>query len=144
MGPKRGRPRRGELADMTIHPHDEDCHEPSSDQDTEKIPYTLQLAEGHKVGVVQTFRAGTTELVSFSVWQDVYLEEAWRHVVRIDSWHGNVHRHDFTSDGNNRRTILEVIPTDHPERVLERWRNWAEDIIMSEWDENVRRWRGDR
>lgn len=142
MSKPKGRPRKGTLSDMTIYPSDGDCYEPPQGEDTDVIPYRLQLPEAHRAGVVQTFRKGTTAMVRFCVWQEVYVDGAWQKILRIDSWHGTVHRHDFTRSGNNTRTDLEAIPTDHPEKVIERWCSRAEYLIMEEWEANVRRWRG--
>lgn len=142
MGRFPGRQRKGRLPDLGVYPV-EDCYAPPPDENAETIPYEVQLAPGHKAGVVQTFRADTTVLMAFSVWQSLYIDGGWKSVMRIDTWHGTVHRHDFTRAGDSKVTILEVIPTDRPERLIERWCDRAEGIMMAEWEDNVRRWHGD-
>lgn len=139
----RGRQPRSRLVDMGIYPQDEDCHEPPPEEDTEKVVYRLQLPEGHRAGVVQTFRVGSPVLVHFSLFQALKVEGVWQPIMRIDSWHGTIHRHDFTPDGINRVTILERLQQERRSRSIERWRDQAEDLMMTEWEENVRRWRGD-
>lgn len=142
MGRARGRKQERNLPDLGIYPRD-DCYRPPPGEGTETTTYSLQLTAGNRAGVVQTFREGTTEVVSFSVWQAIHVDGEWFDIMRIDTWHGSVHRHDYTRAGSNQRTVLEVIPTDHAETVIGHWCDRAEDIIMTEWEDNVRRWHGD-
>lgn len=144
MGPRKGRPHKGELVDMTVYPDEARCQEPSFRHPVETFEAEIFLAAGHKAGVVDHYRAGTTQMVAFAVWQSIAADgEGWDPVFRIDSWHGTVHRHDYTKSGSNHITILADIPIDHPEKVIAVWRGHAESVIMTEWEENVRRWRGD-
>ena len=133
MAKTRGRPRRGQLVDMTIQPTQPDCFEPPPPEDCEEIPYFIHADAGHLVGVRQVFRRGTSVVVYFAVWQSILVGGQWREVCRIDSAHGNVHRHDFTvgRDGKNvdSRVILEEITAQHAEEILDRWIKTAEEFF---------------
>jgi hypothetical protein len=72
------------------------------------------------------------------------VDGAWVDVARIDTADGEVHRHQFTADGGNYRTVYEVVPAGHGEDVIDRWFDRALDMMNNEWQENIRRWHRDK
>lgn len=142
MGKKRGRPKKGELVDMGVYPAG-DCYEPPPFEDCEEFSDSFDLAVGHRLGVRQVYIRGTSQLVYFAIWQSVDLDGKWHSVARIDCSEGTVHRHQFTRAGENRRTVLEVIPADHGQEVVDRWYSPAEAMLQNDWEDNYRRWHGD-
>lgn len=135
---KRNRP----LPDLGVYPSSE-CPEPTYGVPTEAFDLPFPLADGHRAGLKTIYRKGTTVPLAFALWQIFFANGSWHEVFRIDSWHGTIHQHDFTRAGGNRVTILEPLPIEHAERVIEVWRERAEDVIMTGWEANVGRWHGD-
>src|SRR5574342_591218 len=101
MSKRPGRPRRGELADLGIYPGD-DCYDPPPKTDCDVIPMSIDLDDGHRLGITRYYRRGTSVLTYFGVHQSVLVDETWFPVARIDCSHGMVHRHQFTRNGSNR------------------------------------------
>lgn len=130
------------LPDLGMYPSSE-CREPSYGVPTEPFERPFPLSSGHRAGLKTVYRKGTTEALAFAVYQSIYVEDAWWEVFRIDSWHGTVHRHNFTKAGGNNVTILVNLPEGNVEKVIDLWCRRAEDVIMTEWEANVGRWQGD-
>lgn len=140
---EKGRPKRGQLVDMGIYPSD-NCYEPPLPGDYEVIDTPIELDEGHRLYVTPRYRRGTAVVVMFGIQQSILedLGGVWRPVARIDTWHSEVHRHQFTQKGGNEVITLEPIPAERGEQVISRWFPQAERIMQEEWLDNVRRWRG--
>jgi hypothetical protein len=95
----------------------------------------------------------------FLLWQDRYMVEfavmqitrshgQWRQVARIDTKHAHVHRHQLHK-ANPDDTVgdvqsLEEIPADRGWDVIDRWYEEALKLMQNEWQDNLRRWKGDR
>jgi hypothetical protein len=143
MGPltkRPGRPKRGRLADMTIYPATPDaCFVPPPSEACDEFQYSFDLAVGHRYGVRQVFRRGTTVVVYMAVWQATRVDGVWRQVTRLDSSHGYIHRHYFTAAGDEKVERIEDIVAIHADDVLDRWVSRAEDIMQNEWQANLRR-----
>ncbi|MFN2495323.1 MAG: hypothetical protein ABR608_05370 [Pseudonocardiaceae bacterium] len=84
-------------------------------------------------------------IVRFSLQQVVIVDSQHCLVARIDTCHGEVHRHVFD------RTGQEIAPTQlyatvppHGQDVVEDWYERAYDLMARDWPEFVRRWRRGR
>jgi hypothetical protein len=67
MGNSRGRPRKGQLADMTSYPEPVPKYSvPAEDECDEWPPYHENLGPGARLTVAQQFLKGTGKLVRFS------------------------------------------------------------------------------
>jgi hypothetical protein len=143
MGRSRGRSDVHRLADMAIYPRD-DCYEPPPRGQIECLPASIDLDEGHRLGMTRYYRRGTSVLVYFGINQSVRLDEGdgWRDVARIDCSHQQVHRHQFTRSGLNQTEVLEAITSQHGEEIINRWYGRAMHIMLEEWPDNLRRWEG--
>ncbi|MBX7265838.1 hypothetical protein KIF24_07205 [Micromonospora sp. Llam7] len=145
MAKSKGRPQKGRLADMTIRPAGDDCYEPPPDEDCEEFPTVIDLAPNVRMGVRTTYLRGTSRMVYFAIWQAIKVDGKWENVARVDCHHGTIHRHDFTRQGDNHVVVLDVIPVaGGASEVLDSWCTQVELIMQNEWEDNLRRWRGDR
>lgn len=145
MTKRPGRPRRGALADLTIYPPAPTCIEPDGLRACQKIERKYTVALGQMMGVSRHYRYEKSVIVAFAAWQSVRVDGIWREVARIDSWHGVIHRHQFTVVGGNEITPLASIPANenHALAVIERWCTDAERVMQNEWQDYLRRWNGD-
>lgn len=83
------------------------------------------------------------KVVFFSVQQEHRIDAGsqWFPVTRIDTKHGEVHRHHFGASGAELdRVTLEVIP-DRGWDCVDKWLIRALDDIEDHYIERVRRWR---
>jgi len=109
----------------------------------EEWTYTERLDSERRLVVAQRLPTGTGRLVHFSIQIELLVDGQWRKVARIDTSDGEVHRHQFTRKGGDSRTVLEPIPPDHGEDVVDRWFDPALEMVKNEWGEYVRRWHRD-
>lgn len=143
MGKTKGRPQRGKLVSMAIVPPPDEPYEPPPPDECEEFTERILLMRGCRLSIRRVFRIGQNTVVEFGVNQVVRIDGDWVDVARIDTAHGTVHRHDFTKDGGNHITTLEVIPSRGGEDVVDRWCVTAEKMMQNEWQENLGRWHGD-
>lgn len=136
------KPRR--LVDMStpVDPPPQRYHEPPPEE-CEEFLEPIRPARGHLLTVKRVFRTGQNVIVYFSVNQSFKVGRSYVDIGRIDSEHGEVHRHQFFEAGGQERTVLEVIHPVGGEERVDQWADRAEKIMQNEWESNFRRWRGD-
>lgn len=143
MTKAKGRPQKSRLADMAIVPVDPRYYPPPDDE-CEEHSEPIVLADGHKIVIRRQYPIGRSTVVRFGVNQSIRLARRdWQWVSRIDSDHGEIHRHDYTAAGGHERTVLQVIPATRGEELVDWWCEHAAELMHNEWEDNVRRWRGD-
>jgi hypothetical protein len=127
------------LPDMAVTP-DPDTYRAPGCPPAEEFLFHAEVARGHKFTVRQRIYRG--KIVDFAVQQIMLMEDdVWVEVARIDCCRGTVHRHQFNRDGVDvwdHRVIREI-----PERgwdVVNQSYDQAYDVMVAEWEENVRRW----
>ncbi|WP_412735977.1 hypothetical protein [Krasilnikovia sp. MM14-A1259] len=84
-------------------------------------------------------------IVDFAINQVIEVDGSWKDVARIDCCGGTVHRHQFDKDGNDligHKLIREIPPDAGGEVVNEAYKE-ALAVMHDEYDDNLRRWRGD-
>jgi len=83
------------------------------------------------------------KVVDFAIMQQVLVEDEWTEVTRIDTKHGEVHRHNFTCDGAEDRIVIEKIPTacGNSWDFVDSWFQKALDIMFNEWESRRTEWR---
>lgn len=143
MGKTKGRPQRGKLVSMAVVPPPDEPYMPPPDDECEEFTERILLMRGNRLSIRRRFRTGQNTVVEFGVNQVVRVDGGWVDVARIDSAHGEIHRHQFTASGGNRITTLERIPQRDGEELVDRWCAIAADMMENEWQENLGRWRGD-
>lgn len=141
MTKAKGRPKRGRLVSMVIKPPPEVLYVPPPPDECEEYPERIVLLDGHVLAVRRLFYRDL--IVDFAVNQSMRVDREWVKIGRIDCFHSEVHRHQFTAAGGNERTVLEVIPARGGEELVDRWCDRATKIMHNEWQGNVRRWHGD-
>src|SRR5256885_2948848 len=88
----KGPPRKGALAALTVYPPEPARHETPTEFD-ETIESHEDFAEGMRVHHVQRYVAGI--LVAFSVTLDRLVAAGWEQIARLDSWDGEVPKHQL-------------------------------------------------
>lgn len=133
MAKARGRPHKGELADMACYPSPEPRYVPPPDDECEDLPLLVgRLADHARIVVAQKALRATGRLVHFALTVQVQADGLWHDVARIDTSDGEIHRHQFTCTGGNHRTVYDVIPADYGEEIIDRWFVRAYDFMDSE------------
>jgi hypothetical protein len=94
-----------------------------------QVEYVLPLGENARKRHVHETSQGT--VVTFMVQLEVFLEGAWRPVVRYDSAHGYSHIDYYRRSGESRK---ELLPLSFAEALT-----LADDDIQEEWKEYMRR-----
>ncbi|TDB95810.1 hypothetical protein E1091_09890 [Micromonospora fluostatini] len=85
-------------------------------------------------------------IVDFAVVQIVRFEGRWITVAKIDCDRGVIHRRQYvrsTGEDILDHQPLCPIPPDRGWDVVDRWFRDALDLMEDEWEDNLRRWRGD-
>lgn len=146
MGPRTGRPRRGQLADLTIYPQPSPVYERPPEKDCEVYPGEFVLRRGHEVRT-EYWLLDDTYMVFFAVVQIAYRDDGWQEVARIDTCHATVHKHQLhrsaPADSVGTRTELCEIPANGGWSVIETWYSQSLDHMRDCWQENLRLWGGD-
>lgn len=145
MGPRKGRPREGELPDMSIVSPSPPAYVLPDPDECEDVEDRVILDSGHELAV--RFNLWKERLiVEFPIVQIVRHDGRWVEVHRIDTCnHGSVHRHQLhkrkPNDHMGKRTDLERIPAQNGWNVVDAWYDQALDLMMNDWKDNLRRWR---
>ena len=147
MGRKPGRPKRGQLADMTIPPNDAPGYELPDPSECEDFDDRIVLEAGHELQV--RFRLWKGRLVvEFAIMQYVRHNGQWIEAARIDTCHGSVHVHQMhksrLTDRQGQRRELQAIPPHNGWTVVDQWYDRALTLMKNEWTDNLRRWRRGR
>jgi len=79
-------------------------------------------------------------LVGFAVTLNQRTDTGWQHVVRIDTAHGEVHMHRYLRNGDEERTVFEVITPDRAGKIMERWYSRAAVMMEYEWRGYLKEW----
>lgn len=145
MGKSVGRPKRGQLADMTIPPpHDPPGYELPDPDECEEIVGPEVLAYGHELRT-RFVMWKERLIVEFAIIQIVRHNGHWVEVSRIDTCHNAIHQHYLgkkrPADTVGQREILEEIPTENPWAVVDRWYDLALTRMQNDWRDSLRRWR---
>lgn len=144
MAKEKGRPKRGRLADMTIHPQERRYYPPPLDAcDEMTVPVRLPQP-GNELRL--RYAVYRDLIVDFAVVQIVRVEGDWVNVAKIDCDRGVIHRHQYERETG--RDILDheplyEIPPDRGWEVVDRWYDQAVQLMEDEWEDNLRRWNGD-
>ena len=145
MGKTPGQPKKGQLADMTIHPPPDPVYllpDPNECVD-ETWPEGLDPYNELRARYVLW---ESRLIVDFAITQVTLADDGWRKVARIDCAHGVIHRHQFKagSDVTVARIEYAPIPTDEAGWVfVNDWYDQALKLMLDEWQESLRRWNGD-
>ena len=80
-------------------------------------------------------------IVDFAIQQEAELDGDWAEVARIDCCHSTIHRHQFNQAGTDTydRRVIQNIPKEGWDVVNAAFQG-AVDVMLSEWEENHRRW----
>jgi hypothetical protein len=86
-------------------------------------------------------RNGQRQLIDFALSQWHWVgpdEDDWAEIVRVDTDHGEVHRHTFRPDGTQavRKKYLDIECYDD----YEQGRQYAIRSVVDRWDTNLRGW----
>ncbi len=84
----------------------------------------------------------TGRLVDFSISAQVEVYGLWHNVARVDTAHQDVHLHQLSRTGAS-IAITVLWPIFGPQDVDRGWVE-GERLLIANWDEHVRRWRGGR
>lgn len=136
------------LADMTIPPQPEPLYElpPTHECETYDGVRVGLLVAGHELCIRFVIWTPRNLVVDFSVEQRMLHEGEWVAVARIDTKHRTVHRHQYSradpqTDLYDRR-VLAPIPAIGGYELVNDWYRKATQLLDTEWEENVRRWKG--
>src|SRR6266536_2419256 len=105
MTRRKSRRRSGRLADMSIAPPDPPRYGPPPHDAEYDRPYDPRP----DVRLHRVQRYCRNRLVGFAVTLNQRTDTGWQHVVRIDTAHGEVHMHRYLRNGDEERTVFEVI-----------------------------------
>lgn len=146
MGPTKGRPKKGDLVDMTIPSQAEaPAYELPDPDECVEVRDIYVLDAGHEVKVRYDLWRGRL-IVEFAIVQQVRHNGRWVEVARIDSCqHGTVHKHQLRKSRPNdrvgQRIDLETIPAQNGWTMVDGWYDKALQKMQDEWKDNLRRWR---
>lgn len=140
-----GRPKRGDLADMTILPSQPAGYELPDPDECEEYKNSIVLEAGHEL-LVRLLLWKDRLIVEFAIMQVVRHNGLWVEVARIDTCEGSVYKHQLRKtrpdDQVGQREEVERVPTVNPWTVIDRWYEDALGRMQREWVYNLRRWRG--
>ncbi len=120
------------------------CYEPPPRSQCETVQIPVIVDTGTRLVIKKTYRRSKSIMVAFAV--TISIKDStgeWLKVWRMDTWHGTVHTHQYDSNGNVERMDLEAIPAANGPDVIERWCTQVENRVQYEWQEYIRRWKGD-
>lgn len=145
MGRNRGRPKRGQLADLTIYPQREPEYEPPPLDQCKRYDDHVVLRLHHELK--WNFFIYKRAMVKFAVMQVCWREGQWREVARIDTCHALIHKHQLHSHspGDTQGTItpLAEIPSKGGWEVIDKWWTPSLTLMQDNWEEQLRLWGGD-
>lgn len=134
------------LADMSLSPEKREYKPPPRHTLGGGDPQPIWVTDDDLVVLVSWTYRGL--IVDFSIEQ--YRVDpgdgAKTKIARIDCCHGTIHRHQYDQNGQDvydGRVIL-VIPPDDGWAIVDSGYDEAYDVMLNEWDANLRRWRGER
>ncbi len=146
MGKSRGRPKRGALADMTIHPQREPQYEEPPLDQCELVEGGIVLQLHHELRW-NFYLLDDGKMVRFAIMQVAWRDSQWVQIGRIDTVHGTVHRHDLhrsrPNDEQGTKVVLATIPATNGWEVVDRC--WQQSLteMQDGWKERLRRWGGE-
>lgn len=138
------RPDRRPVPDMTVHPAQPEAYRPPPDHACDVETFPISITETDQLMVrLHLYRHRT---VDFAIMQLVRQDDTWVEVSRIDCCHGTIHRHQFDRTGvdlYDHKVIMDIPASrDDAWAVVGAGYDDALDVMMTEYDENLRRWRG--
>ncbi|WP_157631233.1 DUF7718 family protein [Catelliglobosispora koreensis] len=146
MGKEPGRPKKGRLVDMTIHPPTDPQYELPPPEECEDETWPVVLAPRHELRARRNVWRDCY-IVEFAIMQIVLIDGHWREIARIDTCHSSVHRHylrkDHPEDSVGIRVEIAPIPMSNGWEVVDSWYDRSLKLMEDEWQENLRRWGGD-
>lgn len=146
MGRKRGKPRKGELADMTIRPPAEPVFGLPPPEELEEVESRNEI-DGDEIQVRYVKWMPSEIIVEFAIMHFTWCDGKWQQVARVDSCHpGIVHIHQLkrgSSDEQGAVRILGHVSAEGYEEV-DSWYDKALTLMQDNLHEHVRRFGGDR
>jgi hypothetical protein len=142
---KPGRPRKGELADLTIQPPQPPAYELPPPEECEEIEGSVGLDDEDELRI-RFVLWKDRYMVEFAIVQLTRINGHWTQVARIDTCHAHVHRHQLRRDspGDVLGTVypLEAIPAVGGWEVVDRRYEESLTLMHTEWQTYLRRWNG--
>lgn len=145
MGKTPGRPKRGQLADMTSQPPPDPGYLLPNPDDCEDHTWPVGLAPYNELRARYMLWRERL-IVDFAITQITLAEDGWRDVARVDCAHGVIHRHQFQHDSAQTVARIEYakIPVDDSGwAFVDSWYYQALKMMQDDWQEALRRWNGD-
>lgn len=98
----------------------------------------LKYDLGPDAEVVQRWVEWRGRIVWFAMIHHVLVGEEWVEVIRADTCHDEAHVHRFDKNGAElkRQTLCSLSTIDDVDRGWDA----AADLVMDQWEENLRRW----
>ncbi len=147
MGKTPGRPKRGQLVDMSTIPDADPFYEPPARDECEECEYPWTLAADHQLRC-RWWLWQEAYKVDFAIVQVTRAGGKWCQVARIDCDHGVVHRHRLRrqnpDDTVGVRDELMPIPYQRGWETVDKYYDDALKLMQDSWRENLRIWGGDR
>lgn len=136
----KGRPQRESgLADMSVIPAQDDVRWFPDPNEVESWPVTMPLEGLGRINGRQGLHVESGRLIEFAMTAEIESGAVWYQVARVDTCHGEVHRHLFSHDGHELdRKVL--FPIYDPKDVDHGWEEGVK-LLVAGWEEHVRRWR---
>lgn len=146
MGKSRGRPKKGELADMTIPPDPEPEYHLPPPEECEEYEGGEILSINHELRTCMSLWLGRY-MVKFSVMQYYRPGGSWEQVARIDTCHKMVHRHQLQRGSSDNHGVVvqdyAAIPANGGWEVVDNWYGESLTLMHRLWQDNLRQggWR---
>jgi hypothetical protein len=130
------------LVDKTIMP-EKYVPPPESECKTQERHYTLDSdADGEPTDrLVTEFLIHNRKTVRFAVNQLTFDGGKWITVWRMDTWHSEVHYHQFYRNKDEKREVLYEIPAQDGATIITKAFTEANTMMKTEWAPNLERWR---
>src|SRR5688572_23910424 len=136
MGKARGRPKKGQLADMGIKPPPDPVYGLPPPEELEEVESRDQLGNtNHEIQVRYVKWLPSEMIVEFAIMLYTRVDGAWHQFSRIDSCHaGVVHRHQLKRGGDDQGTITELghVSADGWDEV-DRWYDQSLTLMEKDW-----------
>lgn len=144
MGRSRGRPKKGQLADMTIKPPPDPVFGLPPPEELEEVESRNTLGStNHEIQVRYLKWLPSEMIVEFAIMQYTWADGEWQQVARIDSCHpGVVHAHQLRrGDNDDQGHIRDLgqVSADGWEEV-DRWYDQSLTLMEKDWREYLRKW----
>jgi hypothetical protein len=127
------------LKDMTVFPAETDERwYPPDPEHCESYPVTIVLPPNGRIKGRMDFDE-SDRMTEFSLTSQVWHADAWWDVVRVDSYHAEVHIHYFyrTRSYEDREVIFPI----RNQNDVDRGYLHAERMLVACWFDHERRWR---